>query len=87
MTFHVYILFSTIRDRYYVGHTGDELTERLRKHNSKHKGFTGKIGDWKIIYTEIYPTKEAAYKREREIKSWKSRKKIETLIGLKHPDL
>ncbi len=82
MTFHVYILFSAQKNKYYIGYTGDELTERLRKHNTNHTGFTGKTGDWKIVYTEVYLTKEEAYKREREIKSWKSRKKIEKLIGL-----
>ena len=81
MPFYVYILYSSICDRYYVGHTGDDLQERLRKHNSNHKGFTGKASDWIIVYTETYPTKVTAYQREREIKAWKSRKKIELLIG------
>ncbi len=48
----VYILlYSATRDRYYVGYTGDELDERLRKHNSDHKGFRGKVADWKVGYT------------------------------------
>ena len=81
MSFYIYILYSSTLDRYYVGHTGDDLQERLRKHNSNHKGFTGKIGDWIVAYTETYPTKTAAYQREREIKVWKSRKKIELLIA------
>ena len=76
----VYILYSINKDRYYIGFTGDEIQERLRKHNSNHKGFSGKVGDWTIVYTETYPTKTAAYQREREIKAWKSRKKIELLI-------
>jgi putative endonuclease len=83
MPFSVYILFSSIRDSYYVGHTGDDLQERLRKHNSNHMGFTGRVGDWMIVYTETYPTKTAAYQREREIKAWKSRKKIELLLSTK----
>ena len=66
---------------YYIGHTGDQLEERLRKHNSNHKGYTGKTGDWKLVYSEDFHTKEEAYKREREIKSWKSRKLIEKLIS------
>ncbi len=81
-----YILYSSIRDKYYVGHTGDHLAERVRKHNTRHKGFTGGAGDWKVIYTEIFSSKEEAYKREREVKNWKSRKLIEKLIGLEHPD-
>jgi len=33
----VYILCSINKDRYYIGFTGDEIQERLRKHNSNHK--------------------------------------------------
>jgi putative endonuclease len=83
----LYIIYSRLLDKYYIGHTGEELSERLRKHNSNHKGFTGKKGDWNVVYTEIYNTKKDAYKREIAIKSWKSRKQIEKLIVLEHPDL
>jgi putative endonuclease len=76
-------LFSSTRNKYYIGHTGDLLEERLRKHNSNHKGFTGKINDWKIVYTEVFEL-GSAYKRERQIKSWKSRSKIKRLIGPEH---
>ena len=37
----------------------------------------------KVVYTENYETKEDAHKRELQIKSWKSRIKIETLIKQK----
>ena len=80
-----YILYSPIRNKYYIGHTGDDLSERLRKHNSHHKGFTGNTGDWKIVYIEQYTSKQEAYSREREIKSWKSSRRIGQLIGSKHP--
>jgi hypothetical protein len=56
---------------------------RLRRHKSNHKGFTGKVDDWVIVYTEIHPTKADAYQREREIKAWKNRKKIDQLIAQK----
>ena len=80
MEFHVYILYSTSRDKFYIGHTGDVLEERLRKHNSNHKGFTGRKKDWQIVYTEVFESKQRAYTREREIKGSKSRKRIEQLI-------
>jgi putative endonuclease len=48
--------------------------ERLRKHNSNHDGYTGKYRDWKVVYKEVFQTKELAYNREREVKKWKSRK-------------
>ena len=75
-----YILFSLLKDKFYIGHTGDNLQERLRKHNSNHNGFTGKVGDWKIVYSETYSTKEKAFARERQIKSGKNRNRIESLI-------
>ncbi|MDX1938119.1 MAG: GIY-YIG nuclease family protein [Flavihumibacter sp.] len=76
MPFLVYILFSSSKKRFYIGFTGDDLNERIRKHNSNHKGFTGCTGDWSLVYSETYPTKELAYARERTIKGWKSSKKI-----------
>ena len=80
----MYILFSTKLEKYYVGFTGDLLEERLRKHNSNHKGFTGGIGDWKLVYFEEYNIKKEAQDRERELKKWKSRKMIEKLIKSKN---
>ena len=87
MTYYVYILFSTSKNSYYVGSTGDQLQERIRKHNSNHKGFTGHTGDWKLVYQEEYKSKADAMAREKQIKGWKSRKLIEKLFGLEHPDL
>jgi len=87
--YFVYILFSETINKFYVGHTSN-LSERLRKHNSNHKGFTGNANDWKIMYQEIFESKNDASKREREIKGWKSRIKIEKLNvsdSSEHPDL
>ena len=87
MQYLVYILYSSIGDQFYIGHTGELMEERLRKHNASHKGFTGKYHDWQIVYTETYSTKDEAYARERQLKKWKSRKRIEQLIaGSEHPD-
>ena len=77
---YFYILFSAQLNKYYIGHTCDVLLERLRRHNSNHKGFTGKADDWKLVYYEEYSDKSAAYARERQVKNWKSRKKIVELI-------
>jgi putative endonuclease len=87
MPFSVYILYSSTLDKYYVGYTGDSLEERLRKHNTQHKGFTGGLGDWIIRYTETFELKTDATLRERQIKNWKSRRLIEKLIAdSEHPD-
>ena len=57
------------------------IEARVRKHNTNHKGFTGRIGDWKPVYHEEFPSKGEAVTREKEIKGWKSRLLIEKLIG------
>ncbi|WP_414655421.1 GIY-YIG nuclease family protein [Flavobacterium sp.] len=53
------------------------------RHNQKSKGFTGNTNDWEVVYTENYFSKEEALKRELQIKSWKSRIKIQKLISNK----
>ncbi len=78
---YFYLLHSEILDKYYIGHTSEKLKERLRKHVTNHKGFTSRAKDWEIVYYEEYPTKKEAYAREREVKGWKSRKRIEGLIN------
>jgi putative endonuclease len=78
--YYTYILFSKSLNKYYIGHTGDELSQRLRKHNSNHKGFTGGLADWGVVYQEMFHSKTEAFARERQIKSWKSRRLLEKLI-------
>ena len=87
MLFFFYILYSKQADKYYIGYTKN-LVGRLSKHNSKHSGFTGRNNDWKIVYKESYTTKTAAFERERQVKKWKNRQRIESLIsnGSEHPD-
>ncbi len=79
--YYFYILYSISFDKFYIGYTAD-INERLRKHNSNHKGFTGVANDWKVVYSEQYSTKSEAFAREREVKGWKSRKKIVALISV-----
>ncbi|MFC3881955.1 GIY-YIG nuclease family protein [Algoriphagus namhaensis] len=80
MSCFFYILSSKQIDKYYLGHTCEDLTSRIQKHLTNHKGFTAKTKDWKLVYFEEYPTKSEAYQRERHVKSWKSKKKIIELI-------
>ena len=83
MPFIVYILFSSTKNKFYIGYTS-ELEERIIRHNQKSKGFTGNTNDWKNVYTENYTTKSEALLREKQIKSWKSRVKIQELITNKN---
>ncbi|CAZ94964.1 GIY-YIG nuclease family protein [Zobellia galactanivorans] len=70
MAFFTYILYSESLDRYYVGSTQD-MSVRLEEHLKNHKGFTSKAKDWEVKYTESYPTRTEALRRERQIKKWK----------------
>ncbi|MBN8672741.1 MAG: GIY-YIG nuclease family protein [Chitinophagales bacterium] len=80
MPYHVYILFSPTINQYYIGHSHD-LDDRLSRHNNSGSKATKKANDWKIVYTETFDTKTAAFQREMDIKKKKSRKYIETLIS------
>ncbi|WP_347216341.1 GIY-YIG nuclease family protein [Chryseobacterium sp.] len=88
---YCYIIYSESLDKYYIGHSCEDIQERLRKHLSNHTGFTAKAKDWIIVYKESFSSKIEAYKREREIKFWKSKSKITKLIEgsnqIEHPDL
>jgi len=82
-----YILYSSEMDRYYIGSTSD-LQERLRRHQGHHKGFTGIVSDWQLVYKEPFTSKSESLKRERQIKKWKNKERIKSLIakGSEHPD-
>ena len=76
---YVYILYSKRLDKYYTGIT-DNLEWRLERHNQGWGRFTKGGIRWELVYFEKYPNKSEALKREKEIKSRKSRKYIENLI-------
>jgi putative endonuclease len=63
-----YILFSKTLNKFYVGYTGDDIEDRLRRHNSNHDGFTGKAADWELRYSESFNEKSTAAQREKQIK-------------------
>ena len=79
MSYYVYILYSEMIDQFYVGHTSD-LENRLYRHTNSGSKATKKASDWKIVYTQQFESKAAAYQREVQIKNKKSRKYIESLI-------
>ena len=81
--FITYILYSKTLDKFYIGFTGENIQSRLLKHLANHKGFTANAKDWTIVYMEVYPTKSEAMKREKQIKNWKSKSRIQLLISKK----
>ncbi|MFO7575560.1 MAG: GIY-YIG nuclease family protein [Bacteroidales bacterium] len=85
--FAVYIIYSVKLDKYYIGYSSD-VHDRLSKHNRMSKGFTSKGIPWVLVHTELFDDKKSAMIRERQLKRWKNRERIESLIrtGSEHPD-
>ena len=79
LMYKVYILESKIYKRYYIGHTED-IVVRLNRHNHGLIRSTKSFRPWKVIYTEDFATKQEAYRRELEIKSYKGGSAFKKLI-------
>ncbi len=78
--FYLYILHSISLEHFYIGCCRD-VASRLKKHLSNHKGYTSIAKDWRLVYTESFDTKSEALKREKQLKSWKNKERIRSLIA------
>ena len=85
--YSVYILYSEKLDKYYIGYSAD-VQDRLLKHNRKSKGFSSPGKPWILVFQESFETKREAMAREIQLKKWKNRQRLESLIrsGSEHPD-
>jgi len=76
--YYVYILTNK-SNTLYIGITND-LIRRLYEHKNKLiAGFTKKYNIDKLIYYEVFDSPETAIQREKEIKSWTRKKKLELI--------
>jgi putative endonuclease len=79
MMFFVYMLASQPHGTLYVGMT-DDLIRRVWEHKMKLvPGFTAKYGVDRLVWFEAHQTREAAWRREKQIKEWKRAWKIELI--------
>ena len=79
VVWYVYILKCGKINRYYTGHT-ENLERRLKEHNN---GKTQSLRAYlpvRIIYTEEFSTKQEAFRRERQIKSYKGGEAFKRLL-------
>ena len=85
--YFVYIIYSPKLNKYYIGFTAD-INDRLAKHNSKSKGFSNLGKPWQLVYSEKFDTKKEAMSREKQLKNWKNRERLQALFkaGSEHPD-
>ena len=79
---YVYFLQSLKDGSYYIGTTSN-VDERLQDHNARLSKSTAHKRPWTLKRIEKYPNISLAYKRERFLKSKKSRKIIEKIINSK----
>jgi len=76
--YYVYILTNK-SNTLYTGITND-LYRRLYEHKNKlTPGFTKKYNIDKLIYYEVFDDPESAIQREKEIKGWTRKKKLELI--------
>jgi putative endonuclease len=76
--FSVYIL-QTNDTSFYIGQT-QSIKERLIRHNQGECGFTKTRLPVRLVHTEEFSTRAQAMKREKQLKSLKSRKALIQLI-------
>jgi putative endonuclease len=78
--YYVYILASHSR-RLYVGVTND-LAKRLYYHRSSTDSFVARYHIYKLVYYEEHRHPMNAIAREKQIKGWVRRRKIELIEGM-----
>jgi len=80
-TYYVYILRNR-SGNFYVGITSN-LIKRIWEHKNKFvKGFASKYNIDKLIYYETYSDPETAIAREKQLKNWSRKKKINLIIKM-----
>lgn len=77
--FCVYILQSLKDSSLYIGYTANK-EKRLYEHNFGRTGYTVKKRPWKLVYREDFQTRSEALKREKYLKSLKSKIYLQELI-------
>ncbi len=81
MPYFTYILYSQKNDKYYVG-SCENIDIRLNERHNAGRNSSTKSGiPWMLKYSEIFPPRAEAVRREMEIKNKKSRKYIEWLTS------
>jgi len=77
--YKVYILFSDLHKKTYVGFSEDS-ERRLQEHNSGKVASTEKYKPWRIVYEEEIDNYSQARRRELYYKSGAGRRKIKSIF-------
>ena len=86
--FWVYVLISESTGKRYTGQT-DDLDRRLTEHNGASinlRRYTSRdAGPWKLVHSELYPSRAEAMRREKWLKSGIGREWLNATIGRASP--
>ena len=77
--YYVYILKNE-QGKYYIGYSSKRPEERVIEHNQSKSRWTRDKGPWQLLCSESYNTKEEAFRREKQIKSYKGGRAFKKLI-------
>ena len=80
--YFVYILASKKNGTLYIGVTNDLIKRIFQYKDNLVEGFTKKYGVYKLVYYEIFKNINDAIAREKNIKKWKRKWKIELIEEL-----
>jgi putative endonuclease len=81
----MYILASRRNGTLYIGST-DDLSRRVYQHKTDEiPGYTRRYGVKTLVWYDVFETREAAFRRERQMKEWRRAWKIE-LIERNNPN-
>ena len=85
MTFFTYIVASRRNGTLYTGSSEDLITRVGQHRTGALGGFTARYGVRTLVWYERHETRDAAFRRERQIKKWNRAWKLE-LIERFNPD-
>lgn len=78
----VYIMTNYLNTTFYIGVTNN-LLRRVYEHKTKqNNGFTAKYNLGKLVYFELTSSIKDAIKREKQLKNWKQKWKIDLIKSL-----
>jgi putative endonuclease len=85
VSFFVYIVASGRNGTLYAGMT-DDLVKRIWQHrNGVIPGFTKKYGVKSLVWFEIHDSRISALTRERQIKKWNRKWKLDLIESMNPP--
>jgi putative endonuclease len=80
MAYYIYILKSSTTGKRYTGST-QNLEARLKAHNDGLSPYTKGRGPWELIYSEEFPTRSDAMKREKFLKTGEGRDFLNEILS------